>query len=152
MAKKIYRGKNVEDGEWVTGSLTQFNSGECFISNQNPKPEDSYAFTYEVDPLTVGVLIYDNCILKIYKGDILVSHPIDVDGEMKQSIYPVVWDEKNLQWAVDVSYSKNKSSLEPLSFWVEEGFEQALNAWDHSDKIQSIEETYLTNPNKTEKG
>lgn len=66
-----FRGKRVEDGAWVYGSLS-IHPDACFISNQNAKAEDSYAFTYEVDPSTVGQYTghhYENGD-EVYEGDI----------------------------------------------------------------------------------
>ncbi|HET8885586.1 MAG TPA: YopX family protein [Salinimicrobium sp.] len=119
MIKNVkYRGKRIEDGEWVYGSLTLFESGQAFISNQKVKPSDSYAFTYEVISETVGMLLdikaQDGG--DIFQGDLICSDA-EVDGEMSTSYLPIVYE--NAAFWLDESFSKDGSYLTLLVEWDE---------------------------------
>ena len=71
MRKYKFRGKRTEDGEWVYGDLGQ-SKGIVFISDQNLKPQDTWAFTYEVDPETIGQFTekIDDKEREVYEHDI----------------------------------------------------------------------------------
>lgn len=58
-----YRGKRIDNGDWVTGSLIQLNSGLCYITENIHGlhlPLDGKLicnFTHKVDPDTAGQAI-----------------------------------------------------------------------------------------------
>lgn len=70
-----FRGRCVETGEWRYGSLNLCSGGKiAFISNTNVSPEAQYAFTYEVDPDTIGQYTGVKDVTRtkeIYTGDIV---------------------------------------------------------------------------------
>lgn len=49
----------------------------------------------------------------IYEGDI-ISEKIKVDGEMIDSIVPVLWDDEHSLFAVDLSFAKDCTYTEAL--------------------------------------
>ena len=68
----VFRGKRVDNGQWVEGSLI----GEDVIVGKIVDFEEDYfttEFWYKVDPETVGQFtgITDKNELKIFEGDIL---------------------------------------------------------------------------------
>ena len=111
MARTIlFRAKRIEDGVWVYGSHTVAN-GEHFISNQNPKPEDQWAFTYEVDPNTVSQYTgkRDSSNERIFEGDIIhhkrfnwfcPGHPKH-KGDLENRIL-IRWSVKDAAFRTDV--------------------------------------------------
>ena len=46
----------------------------------------------------------------VYSDDLLVDRWTNEDGKEELSHFPIVWNETNLKWCIDVSYSKNKSN------------------------------------------
>lgn len=70
MREYLFRGKRVEDGEWVEGSVIQSTESTC-IARSDMSDENQWAFTYEVDPETVGQYtgVDDAECHKIFEGD-----------------------------------------------------------------------------------
>lgn len=52
-----------------------------------------------------------------YEGDLVADPYTDDEGNKQFSYHPIVWDDKSLCWALDVSRKKDMSSLEPLGEW-----------------------------------
>lgn len=50
----------------------------------------------------------------IYEGDLIVDYYVDDNGDKKFVYYPVVWNQYELQWAVDVSFNRDMKTMEPL--------------------------------------
>jgi uncharacterized phage protein (TIGR01671 family) len=69
MREIIFRGKRVDNGEWVCGDLSQHKSGKRFIKRLNA----SALCSYEVIPETLGQFtgLTDNNGKRIFEGDIV---------------------------------------------------------------------------------
>lgn len=68
MREILFRGKRVDNGEWVYGYFSKHNTGKCFIRICNKNCQCSY----EVDPITVGQ--YTGLIAngkKVFEGDVV---------------------------------------------------------------------------------
>lgn len=101
----LYRGKRIDNGEWVEGNLIVFRRNvddEYWCIVQMPTGYgafEAYKFTYEVDPNTVGEYVgrLDKNNNPIFEGDI-----VDASNEWWYAAGPaghtspliaVLWDE-----------------------------------------------------------
>lgn len=121
MRETKFRGKRLDNGEWIEGDLLRMN-GHWFIF-LDPAPEgiDKYA----VDPATVGEFtgLKDKNGKEIYEGDI------------------VKWDEcvadyRFITQIAEVSYNKSSASFEPLGEYCYESFEVIGNIHDNPELIE----------------
>lgn len=150
-----YRGKRLDNGEWVEGSLYQdYDCPECasiipigsleqkiYPSDTIYAPSKHYTATfivtgYDVDPTTVGQYTERKDIegKPLYDGDLCVNHGGDITAQ-------IVWNERTLMWGLKVTSSKSvltRGMTFPLNqyFDVETG-ETALkkvgNIYENSD-------------------
>ena len=84
MREILFRGKRLDNGEWVEGAFVgKYDPMLCisyaFIVAQ--KPKDSFVTWYAVDPDTVGQYtgLTDNVKQRIFEGDIVSILPDDGD-------------------------------------------------------------------------
>lgn len=107
----LYRGKRIDNGEWVEGAFCPKSSRTIF-----GKPEDipsiiklndpHSGFWFEVDPETVGECtgLRDKNGKLIFEGDIGRYKQTDgakINGKPIICIGKVVYNEKNASFAVD---------------------------------------------------
>lgn len=88
MREILFRGKRIDNGEWITGHLLRYEDGRARI---NPSHTDIFCYeadrstiqtvAYEVDPETVGQFTGradDNNGKKIFEGDVIKE--VDAEG------------------------------------------------------------------------
>lgn len=83
-----FRGRTLGSNVWLFGGLSEFPEGKCYIEipEGGPHPEEEQAMiSYEVDPETVGLLVFEGPHGDIYEGDILD------DGEFRELVSRPSW-------------------------------------------------------------
>ena len=133
-----YRGKRIDNGEWVHGNLI----GTDVIVGDIVDWDDEYfctEFWYKVDPETVGQYssYYD---IKFYDGDI-ISVDCDCDSEYGcnhlAGRYLVVWNEETAGYALK---NLNNRIFYALDNFGEENMHNIGNHWDNPDLLEVTHE------------
>lgn len=140
MRDLLYRGKRVENGEWIVGPLVP----PCYIVSAQTEynsflEEWEVVFCeYEVEEETLGIALpgaedKDGC--RIFEGDI-VAQRFDNDGKINEEWFEVYFDENALAFKLRLlgeSFSHDEDlNREMLS----EDFEVIGNKYDHPDMLR----------------
>lgn len=104
----LFRGKRIDNGEWIFGNLIQTDDGVYIIQNYVPQ---NLIKNYEVDPSTIclctgfqdknGKLIFENDIVETQYGKAVVV--------WDKSEWRIKWND-DLIWRKDLHYWANDNS------------------------------------------
>ena len=104
------------------------------------KSQLSRGFTFPYDHMSEGMVWMlftgkkDKNGVEIYDGDIL-SEMVEVDGEMKASIEPIFYSDKEAAFCVDISFSKDRSSYELFNENDRSNLEVIGNIYESSELV-----------------
>lgn len=98
-----FRGKRVDNGEWIFGGLL-YSGNDTFIVERIMYRDNhcNVAGSFRVDPKTIGQFtgLKDKYNKEIYKGDIVTRDNTTIFGSAPLSMAVIVYDENNASFWV----------------------------------------------------
>ena len=116
-----FRGKRIDNGEWVYGFyFTSLSEQEEIVHNIRSVSKEGGYKDYLVDPETVGQFtgLYDKNNVPIYEGDICQSYTFTKSGaEFKEHAMPIVFRDGMFAfgyYSVNLTYFISEYELEVI--------------------------------------
>lgn len=128
MTREIkFRGKRIDTGKWVYGSLLQWKDGDATIC-ANESENNNVLIKHDVNPDTVGQYTgkKDRNGKEIYWGDLLKSGDV---------IFEVWWSEDTLCYMLDMvnPFKEMAARMSDLNI---AGMEVIGNRWDNPELLE----------------
>ena len=116
MREILFRGKRVDNGEWVEGDLVQGikkQAGMAFIWSESSAPFPLDVFEFKINPATLGQYtgLTDKNGKKIFGGDVVEQNWYDYNEPIAESFGVVVYCESNCSFSV---MDANENRIVPL--------------------------------------
>lgn len=101
MREIFFRGKRIDNGEWVVGSLSTEYYKECGCVMVSPNSDECF----RVDPETVGQYTglkgkNGKNGVKIFEGDVVKYSEIDIDGSDLVGLGVISWNQKTACFSI----------------------------------------------------
>lgn len=132
MREILFRGKRLDNGEWVKGFITAACdcAGRLYFIEQPAQDLDDRNHSYEVDFTTVGQYtgMLDKNGIKIFEGDILKF----VNDDSKTSYYDVAYSETDCRWII----RENGSVPDDLDDFVNKYMSVVGNVYDNPELLK----------------
>jgi uncharacterized phage protein (TIGR01671 family) len=113
----IFRGKRIDNSEWVEGSLMQLLNGDRYIKGNDTQKR--FGCGIQIIPSTVGQFtgLTNKNGVRIFEGDkvkfISTKNFYDnTNGKKSERIAPVYWNKYRMTFAVQVTQSVNSNLYE----------------------------------------
>lgn len=141
MREILFRGKRVDNGEWVEGNYEWYHKPEKYIIS-NPYTGE----TKGVLPETVGQYtgLTDKNGKKIFEGDIITTTTLDTGDEQKAVVgFGNFIDENNDDEYIGfyIEFDGIKTTITQLAMEeVKDRFEVIGNKWDNPELLKGEEE------------
>ena len=143
-----FRGKRIDNGEWVYGYYIEDGLNNHYIVEIKDNKDKDYYYgkTYryvEVIPETIGQFtgVYDKNNTPIYEGDLIKYACGGTEDYVIQEIDEVFFN--NEYGTFEIAINKNKENSEVLGFWLADLYEDSFY-----QVIGNIYESEVTNEQK----
>lgn len=132
MREILFRGKRLDNGEWVKGFITAAcaRARRLYFIEQPAQDLDDCNHSYEVDFTTVGqyTSMLDKNGNKIFEGDILKF----VNDDSETSYYDVAYSETDCRWII----RENGSIPDDLDDFVNKYMSVVGNVYDNPELLK----------------
>jgi len=138
MREILFRGKRLDNGEWVEGGLTKdMVCGEYEIIHQDFDGVFGYEEFYPVNPDTVGQYtgLKDKHGKRIFEGDIVRTK----DGDIKKIIYKDYWGAFGAEYGLlfDKEFGKYVKAHGGVHFYGDSQFYEVIgNIHDNPELLE----------------
>lgn len=128
----LFRGKRIDNGEWVEGFLVKPRIGGYVNIVENPDVKGEHTDVYEIDPSTICQCtgLKDKSGRRIFENDIMEAH-LDDDFPEDISRFKVEWSGNG--WVANIPGCVDR---EYISDFETERYEVCGNTFDNPELLE----------------